>query len=106
MTPQEKNQLEMPVTDEVSLRQMLEGQEKKYFLEPLILLAKHKFFIIYFVGIVAVLSVVISLLLPVYFTADAKMMPPQQGQSFAAVMPGVMLRIVQSSMNSNSRFLS
>lgn len=86
MTPQEKNQLEMPVTEEVSLRQMLEGQEKKYFLEPLILLAKHKFFIIYFVGATAVLSIVISLLLPVYFTADAKMMPPQQGQSFAAAM--------------------
>ena len=53
------------------------------FPEPLVILAKRKLFIILFVGAVAVLSVVISLLLRNYYTANSKILPPQQSQSMS-----------------------
>jgi tyrosine-protein kinase Etk/Wzc len=53
------------------------------FPEPLVILAKRKYFIILFVGAVAVLSVVISLLLKNNFTANSKILPPQQSQSMS-----------------------
>jgi uncharacterized protein involved in exopolysaccharide biosynthesis len=53
------------------------------FPEPLVILAKRKLFIISFIGAVAVLSVVISLLLRNNFTANSKILPPQQSQSMS-----------------------
>ena len=53
------------------------------FPEPLVILAKRKLFIVLFVGAVAVLSVVISLLLRNNFTANSKILPPQQSQSMS-----------------------
>lgn len=53
------------------------------FPEPLVILAKRKLFIIAFVGAVAVLSVVISLLLRNNYTANSKILPPQQSQSMS-----------------------
>ncbi|HLJ28102.1 MAG TPA: Wzz/FepE/Etk N-terminal domain-containing protein [Candidatus Angelobacter sp.] len=87
MTPREQNQLEVQVPEEVSL-QIFEEGEKRRFLEVFIILAKHKFFILYFVLSATVLSVVVSLLLPPYFTATTKILPPQQGQSIASAMLG------------------
>jgi uncharacterized protein involved in exopolysaccharide biosynthesis len=86
MTPREKTELEIPIPDESSLPRMFEAQEKRDSLELLITLAKHKSFIIGSVAGTAVLSIVISLLLPVYYTAETKIMPPQQKQSFASAM--------------------
>ncbi|HEV1995567.1 MAG TPA: Wzz/FepE/Etk N-terminal domain-containing protein [Candidatus Acidoferrum sp.] len=86
MAEQEQKEIELPVSEEVSLLQMSEGPEKNHFLEPFILLAKHKFFILYFVVGAAVLSVAVSLLLPVYYTANAKILPPQQSQSISSAM--------------------
>lgn len=53
------------------------------FPEPLVILAKRKLFIILFVGAVAVLSVVISLLMRNKYTANSKLLPPQQSQSMS-----------------------
>lgn len=53
------------------------------FPEPLVILAKRKLFIIAFIGAVAVLSVVISLLLRNNYTANSKILPPQQSQSMS-----------------------
>lgn len=86
MTPQEKKEIDLPAPEEVRFPPLFEGQEQKHILEPLIVLAKHKFFILYFVAGAAVLSVVVSLSLPTYFTGEAKILPPQQGQSFATAM--------------------
>lgn len=86
MTPHEKHQLELPAADEVVVSGMFEGQEKRYFLEFLIVLAKHKSLIVWTVVSAAAVSVIISLLLPKYYTSEVKIMPPQQGQSIASAM--------------------
>src|SRR5438105_552587 len=86
MAQQEKKELEMPVSERVSLPQLFEEGDKQHFLEPFIILAKHKFFILYFVVGAAVLTLVVTLLLPVYYTANAKILPPQQNQSMASAM--------------------
>lgn len=86
MTPQEQNQLELPVVDEVSLPPMFEGRQKTQFLEPFIVLAKHKFLILYAVAATAVASLIVALLIPWYYTANTKILPPQQGQGFASAM--------------------
>jgi len=53
------------------------------FPELLIVLAKRKSFILKFVGIAAVLAIVVSLVLPKSYTASTKLLPPQQNQSMA-----------------------
>src|SRR5579864_7819610 len=86
MTPREKKELELPVPQEIPLPQGFERAEKRDFPESLIIIAKHKRLISYFVISAAVLSVVISLLLPKYYSATAKMLPPQQSGSVAAAV--------------------
>jgi uncharacterized protein involved in exopolysaccharide biosynthesis len=54
------------------------------FPEPLITLAKRKFFIVKFVVIAVILSVCTSFLLPRTYTASSKILPPQQNQSISA----------------------
>ncbi|HEY6252527.1 MAG TPA: Wzz/FepE/Etk N-terminal domain-containing protein [Candidatus Angelobacter sp.] len=87
MTPQEKKELELPV-HEVPLPSSLEEGEKKNFPQSLIVIAKHKWPIAGFTFVAAVLSAIISLFLPKWFTANAKMLPPQQNQSIASTMMG------------------
>ena len=54
------------------------------FPEPLIILAKRKSFILVFVGTVAVVALIIACVIPKTYTADVKILPPQQNQSIAA----------------------
>src|SRR5215467_2574580 len=86
MTPQEKTELERPISLEGPRQQGFDDHERRNFPETLIVLAKHKRFLVSFVSSVAVLSAVISLFLPKSYTASAKMLPPQQGQSIASAM--------------------
>lgn len=86
MTPQEKSQIELQSPDDVSVSQMFGGQEKQQFLEFLIVLAKHKFLIGYVALGVAIASAAVSLLLPMYYTSEVKILPPQQSQSIASAM--------------------
>ena len=88
MTPQGKKELELSVSDEATLPQLFEGSDTKHFLDHLIVLARHKFPIVCFTAAIAVVAVVVSLLLPNYYTATTKIMPPQQGQSIASAMLG------------------
>src|SRR6267142_1976303 len=67
-------------------QEILTDEEKPHFLEPLIVLARRKFFILWFVLGAALVSAVVSLLLPTYFTATTKILPPQQNQSMSAAM--------------------
>lgn len=76
MPQQEKQELDLSVAEE----------ERPHFLEPLIVLARRKFFILYFVAGAVLLSVVAVLLVPQYFTANAKILPPQQNQSMSTAM--------------------
>lgn len=88
MTPQEKNQLELPVSEDPTLPQLLRGSDTRHFLDHLIVLARHKSLILYFTAAIAVLSVMASFFLPKYYTSTAKILPPQQGQSIASAMLG------------------
>lgn len=59
--------------------------ERSHFLDLLIVLAKRKLFIFQFASIAAVLTIFIVLLLPNTYTAESKIMPPQQNQSMGAM---------------------
>jgi len=83
MTPQEKLETRGMVEDS---QDAVYETEKKHFIEPFIVMAKHKVLILGIVVGAALLSIVIVLLLPQYFTAEAKLLPPQQSQSMAAAM--------------------
>ena len=75
MTPQEQNQtVGLSVEDEVLHSQDI-ATEKRKFPESLVVFAKHKLLIEWFVGTAIVLSVVVSLLLPKSYTATARILP-------------------------------
>ena len=63
-------------------------EERVYFLDLLIVLAKHKKFIAWFVFAAVAVSVSVSLLLSPSFTASTRILPPQQDQSTASVLLG------------------
>ena len=85
MTPREKAELNIKLTEEASAAPTRAEVERIHFPDRLIVLAKRKWFIFKFVGCAAVLSAGISLLLPKTYTANAKIMPPQQNQSMGAM---------------------
>lgn len=57
-------------------------------IEKLILLMQRRMLILWFTAISAIVAAAVSLALPQYFTANAKILPPQQEQSVAASMLG------------------
>jgi uncharacterized protein involved in exopolysaccharide biosynthesis len=85
MTPREKAELDLKLTEEVPAAATSAEVERIHFPDHLIILAKRKGFVFKVAGSVCVLSVVISLLLPKTYTANAKIMPPQQNQSMGAM---------------------
>src|SRR5712692_10315958 len=85
MTPREKAELDIKLTEEAAAPPNSAEVEKIHFPDHLIILAKRKWFIFKFVGSAAVLFAGISLLLPKTYTANAKIMPPQQNQSMGAI---------------------
>jgi uncharacterized protein involved in exopolysaccharide biosynthesis len=82
MAQRDNRELELKVADMPALER-LESLEGARFPEALIILAKRKAFIAKFVGAAILAAVVISLLLKNTYTANAKIMPPQQNQSMA-----------------------
>src|SRR6266849_5932708 len=85
MTPREKAELDIKLTEEAPATPTSAEVERIHFPDHLIILAKRKWFIFKIAGSAFVLSVVISLLLPKTYTANAKIMPPQQNQSMGAM---------------------
>src|SRR5260370_41690267 len=85
MTPREKAELDLKLTEEAPATPTSGEIEKIHFPDHLIILAKRKGFIFKFVGCAAVLSAGISLLLPKTYTANPKIMPPQQNQSMGSM---------------------
>jgi uncharacterized protein involved in exopolysaccharide biosynthesis len=85
MTPREKAELDLKLTEEAPAAATSAEIEKIHFPDHLIILAKRKWFIFKSVVCAAVLSAGISLLLPKTYTASAKIMPPQQNQSMGAM---------------------
>src|SRR5215467_2374792 len=74
---------ELRVAEPTSLPESADHTMAPEFPELLIVLAKRRAFILKFTGVVAILAVVGSLLLPTTYTANAKIMPPQQNQSMS-----------------------
>src|SRR5215468_8322304 len=60
--------------------------EPVYFPELLVVLAARKSLIVKFVGMAIILAVILSLSLRNTYTANAKIMPPQQNQSMLTSM--------------------
>lgn len=88
MTPQEKTQLDLSVTDEAALPRLFEGAETRHFLDHFIFLARRRSFILFFTLAVTVLTALISLFMSTYYQATLKMLPPQQASSFASALAG------------------
>ena len=74
--------------EEAPTQQVFVGAERRHFVDLLIILAKRKSLILRCTLIAALLSLVVSFLLPTYYTATAKILPPQQSQSMATAMLG------------------
>jgi tyrosine-protein kinase Etk/Wzc len=73
---------------EEALLAPLVASDKSYVLEPLIVVVKRKSLIMTLVVGVAVLTAIVSLLLPKYYTANTKILPPQENTSIASAMLG------------------
>src|SRR5258708_36495255 len=78
----EKAKLELRFADEPAVESS-GGAEGIHFPEPLIVLAKRKFFIVWFVGIAAVLAVIISFFFGNTSNANHKIIPPPANQSMS-----------------------
>jgi uncharacterized protein involved in exopolysaccharide biosynthesis len=84
MAQRNNAETELRVAEDPAVENRDEELQGFHFPEPLIVLAKRKLFILAFVGASAAVALVASLLWPKTFTANAKVMPPQQNQSMSA----------------------
>lgn len=78
------------IRGESPAEQMFPGAEKGHFVDLLIILARRKSLILRCTLGAAVLSLLITLLLPKYYSATAKILPPQPNQSMTTAMLGQM----------------
>jgi tyrosine-protein kinase Etk/Wzc len=85
MAQVQKAEVHVRVAEEAPPMEHTEQAEIIRFPEPLILLAKRKSFIFKFVGTALVLSIIAVFLLPKTYTANAKILPPQQNQSMGTM---------------------
>src|SRR5260370_27214759 len=85
MAQVQKAEVHVRVAEEASPVEHVEQAEIIRFPEPLILLAKRKSFILKFVGVAVILSVIIVLLLPNTYSGNCKILPPQQNQSMGTM---------------------
>src|SRR5215472_9611878 len=85
---EERADLDLQVAEESPALPSSDEREEREtdLLDRFIVLAERKIFILKFVGIAAVLSTILVFVLPSYYSANAKLMPPQQSQSSAAAM--------------------
>ncbi|HEY5027334.1 MAG TPA: Wzz/FepE/Etk N-terminal domain-containing protein [Candidatus Angelobacter sp.] len=88
MAIQETRESIRPIAEEAATAQMFAGTEKSHLVDLLIILAKRKFLILGCTAAAMVISLVVAFLLPKYYTATAKILPPQQSQSMATAMLG------------------
>src|SRR5260370_21533197 len=84
MAQVQKAEVHLRVAEEAPPVEHGEQAEIIRFPEQLILLAKRKSFILKFVGVAAILSVITVFLLPKDYTPKTKIMPPHRNQSVGA----------------------
>jgi uncharacterized protein involved in exopolysaccharide biosynthesis len=80
MAQRDTAKVDLRVAEELVLAEHTNAPEDLHFPELLLILAKRKSFIIKFVAAAGLLAVVASLLLRNTYTAETKVMPPQQNQ--------------------------
>jgi uncharacterized protein involved in exopolysaccharide biosynthesis len=85
MAQVQKAEVRVRVAEEAPPVEHVEQAEIVRFPEPLILLAKRKSFILKFVGVAFVLSIITVFLLPNTYTGNSKILPPQQNQSMGTM---------------------
>ncbi|HEY1937099.1 MAG TPA: Wzz/FepE/Etk N-terminal domain-containing protein [Candidatus Angelobacter sp.] len=88
MALQETTDIRERVREEERVNETFIAKEKWRLFDLLIIFAKRKRLILDCTGGAAALSVVITLLLPTYYTGTARILPPQQNQSIATAMLG------------------
>jgi uncharacterized protein involved in exopolysaccharide biosynthesis len=88
MAMQEERSSSAGLFEQSAAAQLSSGAGKRYLLDLAIILAKRKSLILRVTGAAAALSLIVSLLLPSYYTATTKILPPQQSQSVASAMLG------------------
>ena len=86
--PPEKRKVQVPISDEVLLPSSYDERGDRDFLSTFIVLAKHKFFVLSFVAAGGILATIVAFILPAYYAANVKLLPPQQSQSIASAMLG------------------
>jgi tyrosine-protein kinase Etk/Wzc len=84
MTEQDTNELQLIRTKAADTQIWAEEAEKTHFLDPVVTLARYRALVLGLPLIVGVLSAAILLMLPPAYTAEVKIVPPQQNQSIAA----------------------
>ena len=75
----------MGVIEETTMVEQDSGEPPMSFPEPLIIVAKRRRFILRFVGITVIVTLGIVWFWPNSYTANVKILPPQQTQSMASV---------------------
>lgn len=63
-------------------------EPKKHFLDPIVTVARHKKLVVALPLAAAVVTAIVALILAPAYTAEVKMMPPQQNQSVASGLLG------------------
>jgi tyrosine-protein kinase Etk/Wzc len=96
MPQQEKPEIRTPVSDEHYPNPIFEEQQPSQVLEPFIVLAKHRNLIVWTVVTAALVSGVISFLLAKAYTANARILPPQESTSIAGAMLGQLGPLISS----------
>ncbi len=76
-------EMDLRIAEEHATLEEIGAAEDTRPLEWLIVVARRKFFILTFAGSAAVLSLLVSFLIPVRYTANCKLLPPQQSQSMS-----------------------
>jgi tyrosine-protein kinase Etk/Wzc len=96
MALNEINERQQPSYTEQSLDFAMEKSNAS-FLDYCIVVAKRKFPILTFTAVAAAGAIVASLILPTVYTANTKILPPQQNQSMAAAMLGQLSPLIAMS---------
>src|SRR5476651_762822 len=100
MTEQEIAELHVNSADEPAGQRSAEGGANHHFMDRAITLARHRVLVLVFPLVAGLIAAIVSLLLPPTYTADTKVVPPQQNQSSGA---GLLSQLSPLAMAANGR---
>ncbi len=87
MTPHEITELRLADGEKTAKTQFAPDETgKSHFLDPIVTLAKHRTLVIGLPLVVGVIAAIISLVLPATYTAETKVVPPQNASSSTGIL--------------------